>query len=68
VEFRYAALHAVGAQRVDLVVHEGDERADHEPVPGRTSAGTWYVIDLPPPVGMSTTASPPATTCATMSA
>jgi hypothetical protein len=37
-------------------------------VPGRTSAGTWYVIDLPPPVGMSTTASPPETTCATIAA
>ena len=33
------------------------------PTPGRTSAGIWYVSDFPPPVGISTSASPPATTC-----
>src|SRR4249920_3517711 len=31
-------------------------------VPGRHSAGTWKQILLPPPVGASTSASPPATT------
>ena len=33
------------------------------PTPGRSSAGIWYVSDLPPPVGISTSASLPPATC-----
>ncbi len=36
-------------------------------MPGRCSAGIWNVSDLPPPVGMSTNASPPPMTCSTIS-
>ena len=37
------------------------------PTPGRSSAGIWKHSDLPPPVGISTSASPPFATCSTTS-
>src|SRR6185312_353518 len=37
------------------------------PTPLRSSAGIWKQSDFPPPVGMSTSASFPAATCATIS-
>ena len=52
----------------------GDLLGSHKPsgettsaVPARSSAGSWKHSDLPPPVGMRTSASPPPATCETIS-
>jgi hypothetical protein len=37
------------------------------PQPSRISAGIWKHSDLPPPVGISTSASPPFATCSMIS-
>ena len=61
VEFEEAGPDTERVEGVHLVLHEGDQGEMTTPVPRRTSAGSGSQR-LPPPVGMSTRASPPSTT------
>jgi len=46
-------------ERVDLILHQGDERAHDQDRPGRMRAGIWNVSDLPAPVGITADAVAP---------
>ena len=46
-------------QILHLVLHQSDKRLITRQIPGFANAGTWKVMDLPPPVGISANVSCP---------
>ena len=54
--------HAVADQRVDLVLHQRDQRRHDDGEAVAAIAGAWKHSDLPPPVGSTSSESRPAST------
>jgi hypothetical protein len=52
---------AAGGERVHLVLHQRDERGNHQRHAAETQGGIWKHSDLPPPVGITTSPSRPET-------